>query len=221
MTNINQPPFLFTLEQAATNLRLHNNCEQTVDYRDFEALLKEQKRDFKEYVEEYFFSDLSADKRFYFLKSIEDELYETHQEYADIIRDDDERFYLFWIKMIEDTRRHIKIGIEVLEYQKDCPAHLLVDVEKTRTFPLCNWTAQRADLMEAIVGIYQADVIRLHDGSRPSFAEFANEVGGVFGVSFKYPNDEMRKIVKRKRNKTPFLSKLISVMNGKIDDLDR
>jgi len=221
MININQQPFLFTLEQAATHLRLHNNCKQTVDYRAFEALLKEQKRDFKEYVEECFFSDLSAHKRFYFLKSIEDELYEIHQNYADIIRDDDARFYQFWIKIVDDARRHIKIGIDVLKYQRKCPPHLLVDAEKTRTFPLCNWTAQRADLMEAIVGIYQTDVIRLHDGSRPSFAVFAKEIGALFGITFSNPHEEMRKILNRKKNQTPFFNRIISVIKEKIDDMSK
>ena len=208
MTNINNKPFLLTLEQAAT---------QTGDYRAFEALLKEQKRDFKEYVKEYFFSDLSAHKRFYFLKSIEDELYEIHQNFADAIRDSDERFYHFWLKMIDDTRRHIKIGIDVVKYQRKCPPHLLVDAEKTRTFPLCNWTAQRADLMEAIVGLYYADVVRLQDGSRPSFAVFAKEFGELFGITFQRPHDEMQRIINRKKNKTPFLSRLISDLNRKID----
>ena len=165
----------------------------------------------------FFFSGLSADKRFYFLKTIEAGLYEIHQDYADTIRVGNVHFYHFWIKMIDDARRHIKIGLDVLEYQRKCPAHLLVDEEKTQRVPLCNWTAQRVDLMETIVGVYQADVVRLKDGSRPSFAVFAKEIGGVFGITFNRPNDEMKKIISRKKNKTPFLSRLISDMNRRID----
>jgi len=45
-TNFSTQPFLTSLEQAA---------EQTVNYLDFEALLKEQQSHFKENVEECFF----------------------------------------------------------------------------------------------------------------------------------------------------------------------
>ena len=46
MTEFSNQPFLSSLEQAVN---------QTDDYVAFEALLKEQKRDFKEYVKESFF----------------------------------------------------------------------------------------------------------------------------------------------------------------------
>ena len=46
MTEFSHQPFLSSLEQAAN---------QTDEYVEFEALLKEQKRDFKEYVKECFF----------------------------------------------------------------------------------------------------------------------------------------------------------------------
>ena len=146
-----------------------------------------------------FFSGLAAHKRFYFLKTIEAGLYEIHKDYASALRGGNVHFYHFWVKMIDDTRRFIKIGLDVLEYQRKCPAHLLVDEEKTRTFPICQWTAQRSDLMEAIVGLYHADIIRMQDGSRPSFMVFAKEIGNVFGVTFNYPHDEMRKIINRKK----------------------
>ena len=211
MININNKPFLYSLEQAAT---------QTDDYREFEALLKEQKRDFRDYVEEFFLSDLAAHKRFYFLKIIEDKLYEIHRDFGDSIRDSDERFFQFWIKMIDDAQRFVNIGVETLQFQVTCPAHMLAE-EKTRTFPLCNWTANRSDLMEAIVGIYHADVVRLKDGSRPSFAVFVKEIGNIFGITFNNPYEYMRKILIRKKSQTPFINRMIAAIMEKIADMNK
>jgi len=75
--------------------------------------------------------------------------------------------------------------------------------------------------MEAIVGFFQADVIRLQDGSRSSFALFAKEIGNIFGITFNHPHDEMRRILNRKKNQTPFLNRIIATLKGKSDDMDK
>ena len=95
---------------------------------------------------------------------------------------------------------------------------MLAEDDEQPDFPLCNWTAQRADLMEIIVGIYQADVIRMQDGSRPTFTHFARAIGHVFGITFKNPHEEMRKVLKRTIRQTPFLNRIIAAIKGKIDD---
>ena len=207
MTNFSNQPFFSLLEQAAN---------QTVSYRDFEPLLKEQQCHFKEDVEERFFSGLSAPKRFYFLTDVDYDLCRIRKEYASQIREADADFFRFWSMMIDDARHFVAIGIKTLKFQAQCPAHMLTE-EHARKFPLCNWTAQRSDLMEAIVGFFQADVIRLQDGSRPSFALFAKEIGSLFGITFNHPHDEMRRIINRKKNLTPFLNRVINGIKIKSD----
>ena len=208
MTNINNKPFLLLLEQAAN---------QTDDFRAFEALLKKQQDEFKEFVEEYFYSDLSAHKRFYFLSNVIHDLWRIRKEYAAKIRETDATFYRFWALLIDETKHFAGIGIKTLQFQKKCPAHMLAD-EQVRTFPQCNWTAQRSDLMEAIVGLYHADIIRMQDGSRPSFTEFAKEIGNVFGITFNNPKSEMDRILDRRKNQTPFLNRMVCVLKKKCED---
>jgi len=209
MTDFSNQPFFSLLEQAAN---------QTVDLRDFEQLLKEQQSLFKEDLKNRFFSGLSAPKRFYFLSNVDNDLCRIHHEFADKIRDADADFYRFWAMLIDDTRHFVVVSLKTLKFQAKCPDHMLAD-EHARTFPICNWTGKRSDLMEAIAGIYQADVIRLQDGKRPSFAVFAKEIGNVFGVTFSNPHLEMRKILNRKRDPTPFFNSIIDGLKDKSEKM--
>jgi len=210
MTNLSNQPFLLSLKQAT---------KQICDYQDdYEIVLQEQQDEFKEYVQNYFNSDVAAPKRFQFLKTADYKLERIHLMYADAIRENNTDFYRFWSMLITDTRRFISIGIDTLNFQAICPAHMLTD-EHARKFPLCNWTAQRSDLMEAIVGFFQADIIRLQDGSRPSFALFAKEIGSIFGITYNNPHFEMRKILNRKREQTPFMNRIIAGLKDKSEKM--
>jgi len=193
--------------------------KQTDDYQDYEAILQEQQNMFKEYMQAYFNSDASYSKRFQFLKTADYKLKRINLMYADAVMEKNANLYRYWSMMIDDTRRFISIGLDTLKFQAKCPPHMLA--EPSNTLSLYNWTAHRADLMEIIVGLYHADVIRLNDGNRPEFADFANEVGKLFGVAYKRPSDEMRKIIHRKRNKSPFLNRLISGIIGKFDESNK
>ena len=213
MTNLDNQPFFISLKQAAHR----NNCNQTVDFRDFEQLLEKQQRDFKDHIEERFFSDLTGHKFFYFLKTAKDELYRIHLNHSDAIKAGDVHFYRFWEKMIDETRRFINICIDTLKFQRKIPPHMASDVQPL-AFPPCNWTAKRADLMEIIVALYHTDVIRLLDGKTPPFAVFAKEIGSVFGITFSNPQSEMDRILDRKKNQTPFLNRMVGVLKKKCDD---
>jgi hypothetical protein len=211
MTNLCTQPFLLSLEQAA---------EQTGNLPDCENLLQEQQSDFMKYVQSCFCSGVSAPKRFQFMKTADYKLDRIHLKYADHLNENNPDFYRFWSLLIVDTRKFVTIGIDTLEFQAKCPAFMLAEPEQAHTFPPCKWTAQRSDLMEAITGIYQADVIRLIDGSRPSFALFVKEIGNIFGITFVNPHEEMRKVLNRKKGQTPFFHRIISVLKGKIDETD-
>ena len=154
----------------------------------------------------------------FFLNEADFELRRIHQKHSEKIREADAVFFSFWSAMIDDMRQYIAIGIKTLEFQQNCPPHMLVDEANAQSFPLYAWTTGRANLMEIIVALHHTDVIRQLDGKRPAFADFAKEIGGLFGVTFKYPNDEMRKIISRKKNKTPFLNKVIFRMREKNDN---
>ena len=188
-------PFLSILEQAAT---------QTGNYTGYEDLLQEQQSAFMKYIQRCFNSDLSAPKRFQFLRTADFKLDELHLKYAKIVQEKSAHFYHFWSMLIVNTRRFIAIDVETLEFQRKCPAHMLVEPDNAHTFPPCNWAAQRTDLLEAIFGIFQADVIRLKDGSRSSFTLFAQEIGNIFGITINHPHDEMRKVLSQKKSDTVF-----------------
>jgi hypothetical protein len=208
---INNQPFLLSMEQAAS---------QTGDYTDYEALLRKQQGAFLKYVEEWFDFGIAAPKRFRFLKTVECKLDTIQATYTDIIREHDANFHRFWSLLIDNTRKFVSIGVETLKFQSKCPSHILTETEHLHKFPSCNWTANRSDLMELIAGIYQADVIKLQDGSKPSFALFAKEIGAVFGLTFSNPHEETRKILNRKKNQTPFLNRIIACLKDKGENLD-
>jgi len=209
MINLCSQPFLLSLQQSA---------QQKDNHQDYEVLLQEQQNEFKEYVQNCFDSEMAAPKRFQFLRRADYELDSIHLRYAGNIEENNANFYRFWSMLIVDTRRFIAIGVDTLNFQAICPAHMLP--EAVQSFPSCNWTAQRSDLMEAIVGFFQADCIRLQDGSRPSFALFAKAIGNVFGITFNHPHDEMRKILNRKREQTPFFNRIIASIKNKIIKMD-
>ena len=209
MTNLCVYPFLSSLAEVA---------QQTGDYQQYEALLLEQQNSFDEGISEYFKSSKIASTRFFCLRIAYEELYQIQKTYGEKIKENNADFHRFWSELIESTRRFIVVSVETLRFQRKCPPHMLEDDDEQLTFPLCNWTAQRTDLMEIIVGIYQADIIRMPDGSRPSFTHFTRAIGHVFGITFKNPHDEMRKILNRKKNQTPFLNRVIAAIRGKNDE---
>ena len=207
MENVRKHPFLLSMRLAVSH---------TGDFERFKTLLLEQHDAFKEYLDEWFYSEKPAPKRFHFLKRAEYELCRLRDEEAEKIRETDEIFYRFWAMKIDDTLRFIATGVETLIFQSNCPAHMLI--EASQTFPEYKWMATRTDLSEAIAGIFQVDVIRLKDGSRPSFVPFAKFIGSFFGISYNNPHDDLRKILNRKKNQTPFLNRIIERLKGKSDD---
>jgi hypothetical protein len=210
MEDLSKQPFLLSMKQAV---------EKTGDLDAYETLLQEQQDAFMEYLDEHFNSEMPAPKRFHFLKRVEYEMCSIREIDADKIMGNDENFYRFWTMMIADTLRFIAIGVKTLEFQRECPAHMLA--EPSQTYPSFNWKGSRNDLTEATVGIYQADVIRLNDGSRPSFALFSKFIGDFFGITYKNPYAELRKVLDRKRNQTPFLHRIIECLKKKTDDINK
>jgi hypothetical protein len=211
MMNLCSQPFLLSLEQAA---------EQTDNYTDYETLLQKQQIEFLKYLENIFDSGISAPKRFQFLRTADVILESILLMYRDVIKKHDADFHRFWSMLITNTRRYVSIGIEMLEFQSHCPAQMLAEPEQSHTFPLCKWTANHKDLMELIVGVFQIDVIRLQDGSRPSFALFAKAIGSVLGIDFNHPHNEMQRVLNRKKDQTPFLHRMIECMKSRRDKMD-
>jgi len=209
MEDLNKHPFLLSMQQAV---------EKTGDWDGYETLLQEQQDAFKDYLNEYFNSEMPAPKRFQFLKRAEYEVSRINRKEADKIRQTGEKFFGFWSMMIEDTLQFISIGVKTLEFQRKCPAHMLT--ETVQSFPACIWTAHKIDLMEAMVGLHQIDAIRLQDGSRPSFPLFAQSIGNIFGITFDDPKKEAHKVLARKKNPTPFFERIITVLKNKKTDMD-
>jgi hypothetical protein len=204
MENLRKQPFLLSMQQAVN---------QTSDLEGYRTLLSEQQDAFKEYLDEHFNSEKPAPKRFRFLKRAEYELCRIREKDADKIMENDEIFYRFWVMIIEDTLRFILIGTKSLEFQSNCPAHMLS--EPVQSFPACIWSVNKIDLMELMVGVYQIDAIRLQDGSRPSFPLFVQAVGNVFGIEFDDPKKEAHRVVTRKKNPTPFFDRIVTLLKNK------
>ena len=204
MTNLNNQPFLVSMAQAA---------QQTGNFSDYQNLLQEQQTQFKDYLDKACRPDIPINNRFDFLSVAEYEICSIRLKYADKIRKTDMDFYHFWSMLIMDTRRYISTGINMLNFLKTCPLHLLT--EPSKTFPEYRWMGSRRDLIEGLAALFHANVIRLRNGNPISFATFANFIGSFFGITFKNPYDEMRKVISRKRDKTAFLNKLIESITGK------
>ena len=212
MTNLCVHPFLSSLVQAA---------QHTGDYQEYKALLLEQHISFEDCISEYFKSGKIATKRFFCLRIADEELYQIHKTYGKKIKESNADFYRFWSELIDNTRRFIAISVETLRFQTKCSPQMLAEEDEQQSIPLCKWTAQRSDLMEIIVGVYLADIIRMPDGNAPSFSLFARAIGHVFGHTFKNPHEEMRKILLRKKNQTPFLNRIISILKDKNENSQR
>ena len=207
MVDLGRQPFLLSLRQAV---------DETGDLSGYETLLHEQYSAFKVYLREICNSDIPAQKRYEFLQTADYEVCHIRSLYADKIRKKDLDFYHFWSMMIVDTRRYINVGIKTLEFQKTLPEHMLV--APVQTFPDYKWTAKRRDLTEVMVGLYEVDVIRLKDGRRPPFALFAKFIGNFFGIEYPHPHVDMDKVIKLKKNQTPFLERIISCIKEKNED---
>jgi hypothetical protein len=209
MKNLCSHPFLLSLNDAA---------RQTDNFETCKALLQKQQRQFQEYVDDCFNSETPAPKRFWFLKKASHELFRIHLEYSDRLKENHPDFYRFWKIMIEEAQHFLSAAIETLDFQRKCPAHMLA--EAGHPFPVCNWTAQRSDLMEMITAVFHVDAVRLQDGSRPSFALFAKAIGDFVGVDFSHPHKEMQRIFDRKKNQTPFLNRIIANLKQKSSKRD-
>ena len=203
MEDLINHPFLLSLQQAAN---------QTDNYHIFQSLLEEQQIMFKEYVCSNFNSGLPAPKRYHFLRIAEYLLNKISKNHAEQIKENTD-FYKFWTSLIDDARTYVQIGIETLKFQTRCPAHMLS--EPVQSFPACVWTANKIDLMELFVGVYQIDAIRLQDGSRPAFPLFVQSVGNVFGITFDDPKKEASRVIARKKNATPFFDRIVTILKNK------
>jgi hypothetical protein len=205
-TELSGQPFLISLERAA---------EQQDDYAGYEVLLKTQQGEFLTYVQTRSEAEASAPKRFQFLKTLECKLDIIKDDYEESVKKRNIDFYRFWIHIITNTRHFATIGVETLKFQANCPAYMVAEPDKTHKLPHCRWEANDSDLMELIVGIFRVDAIKLEDGSRPSFANFAKLMGDVFGIDFTNPHAEMKRILERKKDNAPFLKRMIENLENK------
>ena len=203
MIHLSRQPFLLSLRQEVG---------QRSHYEGHKALLDEQLGEFKEYVIEYCEMEIPVFLRFQFLKLADYELGSIRLYCAERIRKRDADYYRYWSMLITDTRRFIAVCVDTINFLTTCPIHLAVVAQPSATY---KWVGKRIELSEALVGVFQMDLIRLADGRRPSFEHFAKCVGGVFGVPYDAPYDDFRKVVNRKRNVTPFLQKMIDGIKGK------
>jgi hypothetical protein len=186
--------------------------EQTDDLKGFETMLQEQQSAFKVYLYDCCHSETPAPRRFEFLQIADYHMCNIRLMCADSIREKGVHFYRFWSKLSVDTRRFISTGIKILDFQLNCPPHLLT--EPTKTFPEYKWAGTKNDLTEGLVALHRTNVIRLRDGTPISFVLFAKFIGSFFGITYHNPHDDMRKVLNRKKETTPFLQRLIESMKG-------
>jgi hypothetical protein len=140
--------------------------------------------------------------------------------YSDKMKETGTDYYRYWLLLLKDTQRFIDAGLKSLEYQATCPEYRSKEEEtfvskEAETFPAYAWKGKRADLTELLAAIYCTGVIRLKNGKYPPFATFAQFIGRFFGIEYKYPADDMRKILQRKRNKTRFLLHITKCLQEK------
>jgi len=198
MTDLVNQPFLLSMMQAA---------QQTGNFDDYQTLLKEQQTVFKRYLYDFCQPDVPLPKRFEFLSLAEYEVCSIRLNYAEKLRKTDMIFYGFWAMLIVDTRRYIANSMNVLHFQKTCPSHLLT--EPGKPVPEYRWTGSRNDLLEGLAAIFHSKIITLKNGKPITFAAFAQFVGSFFGIIFTNPYDELRILLNRKKDPTPFLNRLI------------
>ena len=206
MTELNNQPFLVSMAQAA---------QQTGNFEDYRTLLKEQHTLFKNFLDETCKPDTPAPARFDFLKQAEYEICCIRLYFADQIREHNQDFYMFWSKLIVDTRRFIDVGVETLEFLKNCPAHLIA--EPAKTVSEYRWTGSHRDLIEVLAALFKMNVIQLKNGNPLEFTPFANFFGSIFGISYPNPNSEMSRVVNRKKDPTPFLNRMIDRLKAKTE----
>jgi hypothetical protein len=209
MEDLTSQEFILLLQQTAN---------QTDNHQGIQTLLEEKQIAFKEYVSSYYNSNFPAPKRFHFLKIADYLLNKIYKKHAEQIKKTNALFFKFWALLIDDARSYVHVYIETLKFQTKCPVHMLS--EPAQSFPACTWIAQKIDLSEALVGFYHIDAIRLQDGSRPPFHQFAQSVGKVFGITFDEPRKELHRVLSRKKNQTPFFERIIAVLKNKKSGTD-
>jgi hypothetical protein len=208
MTDISSHSFLLLLEQVKN---------QTDNYESYFSSLQEQQKMFKVLLQEYIYSEEPAPRRFHILKNAKSELSNIRSMHGARIRENHPVLFEKWTLLIKDTRRCISNGIEMLQFQAVCPAHIPAHIpakpeDPEDTLPIFVWTAQKIDFAEVLTGFITAGVIRLQDGRIPSFALMAETVGRNFGITYKDPHKIFDRVINRKRDQTAFLNTLICHM---------
>jgi hypothetical protein len=203
MTHLSHHTFLLSMKEEQENINVSEGRKD---------LLQEQQDKFKEFLSEHCGLEMPPSERYEFLTKADYEICSIRLMHTDKIKESGMEYYRFWALLLADTRRFIKAGLNSLEFQATCPPYLL---KEAATFPTYEWKGSRADLTELLTGIYCADVIRLKNGKRPSFVPFAQFFGNFFGIEYKYPGDEMRKILTRKRDPAPFFHRIIESLKEK------
>jgi hypothetical protein len=204
MKNLINQPFLLSMRGAV---------EQTGNFDGYAVQLLEKQFAFKEYLYECYHADIPVQERHECLEDAKYEMCSIRLMCADTIRKHNPGLYQLWTKLVIDTLRFITVSIDKLEFYRKCPKHLFVAPSKT--FPMYKWDTERINLSELIVGVYNAEVVKLLDGSLPDFDPFAKSVGNFFGITYNRPQDDLRAVVQRKKSKTPFLLRLIEGINRK------
>jgi hypothetical protein len=205
MKNLINQPFLLSMRGAV---------DQTGNFDFYEVQLLEKQFAFKEYLYDCCHSDKPLQERHDFLKDAKYEMDSIRLMCADKIRERNPGLYRFWTTLVIDTLYFITAGIDKLEFYRRCPKHLLVVPSKA--CPIFLWDTERINFSELMVGIFNAGVVKQHDGSRFDFDPFARSFGNVFGMTYNRPQDDLRAVLQRKKSKTPFLLRLIEGINKKI-----
>jgi hypothetical protein len=213
MINLSSQPFLSSLVHVA---------EQPGNYAEYRTLLQEEQSAFLEYVQNCFDTAAPAQKHYLFLRTADIILNHIHLVYSEDVRKNSADFYRFWAQSITETRQFLSIYVETLKFEAKCPAYMLAEPEpKPEPLPPFVWMPPHRDLMEFMTGVFQTDAIRLPNGKQPTFTYFVNKfAGGLFGITFAKPHDEMDRVLSRKRDQTPFFNRIIACLKKKGDRLD-
>jgi hypothetical protein len=208
MDNLNSQPFFQSMKMAT---------EQTGFTDGFKTLLQEQQNEFNDYLQACCHPGVPVPERYEFLQIADYAVCSIRLKYADKMRKHDFEFYHFWSILLADTRRFISIGLKSLDFQTRCPLHLLTT--PTKTFPEYKWIGSRADLTEALAGVFHVDVIRLKDGRRLELVPFAQFIGSFFGITYENPHEDVRRVLRRKKHQTPFFHRVVERLKEKSDEV--
>jgi hypothetical protein len=74
--------------------------------------------------------------------------------------------------------------------------------------PLAKWTGTMAGLLEIIIALFLAGLIRKPSGHKMNLAEVAGLFGKIFGVEPRDLYGRKSKLMARKKNEAPFLDSL-------------